>query len=173
MDTFSHGIWGWVVLRRRGASLARWGVLAGAGPDLAFFLPSLVERIIQRGWSGAFAGRDPGIWRADGPPLPAELVEAYHRYYVWTHSLVILGLVTLAVWLLGRRRWCWLAVPWGLHILMDLPTHERYLTRPFFPLSQWTVHGLAWTDPRILWPHLAILVAAVVWTWRATYNRSP
>ena len=43
---------------------------------------------------------------------------------------------------------------------MDVPTHERYLTQPFFPLSSWTFLGLAWSDPRIFVPNLVALVIA-------------
>jgi hypothetical protein len=59
------------------------------------------------------------------------------------------------------RRWAWLAVPYALHILMDLPTHERYEGRPFHPLSDWHVIGLSWGDPRIFWPNVFALVVAL------------
>lgn len=166
MDTLSHGIWGWVVLRGKGSRLARWGLLAGAAPDLLYFFPSAIERVVKGGWSALSVSSEPGIWRAGGPPMPEALVEAYHRYYVWTHSLVMLGLVVGVLALMGVRRWLWLSVPYALHIGMDLPTHERYLTRPFYPISNWTIHGIAWSDPRIFWPHLVLLVTAVVWTYR-------
>ncbi len=169
MDTLSHAVWGRLVLDRQPRRLALAGALAGAAPDLAFFIPSKIEQILERGWTALTIGSEPGIWRADGPPLPPELVEAYGRYYVWSHSLVMLALAAAAGWLLlGRhRRWLWLAVPYGLHILMDIPTHERYLTRPLHPLSDWEFHGLAWSDPRVFWPHLALLALVIAWRWRA------
>ncbi len=57
--------------------LVWWGALAGAAPDLLWFIPSGVERFMDHGWRGLTMGRDPAIWRADGPPLPPELVESY------------------------------------------------------------------------------------------------
>jgi len=165
MDTLSHGVWGWVILRRKGRRLAKWGILAGAAPDLLYFIPSAIERVGKGGWGALRVSSDPGIWRAGGPPMPQPLIEAYHHYYVWSHSLVMLGLVLGVLALFGVRRWLWLGLPYALHILMDLPTHERYLTRPFYPLSNWTIHGIAWSDPRIFWPHLALLVGAVAWTF--------
>jgi hypothetical protein len=165
MDTFSHAAWGYATLHNR-AGLAWWGAFAGAAPDLLWFVPTTVESVVERGWSGALAGRDSRIWRADGPPLPPDLVEAYSRYYVYTHSLVLLGIVTMAVLCTRWRRWAWLAVPYALHILMDIPTHERYQTRPFFPVSQWQFEGLTWGDPRIFFPNLIALVAVYAWIFR-------
>ncbi|MEO0107768.1 MAG: hypothetical protein ABIK62_01165 [candidate division WOR-3 bacterium] len=117
----------------------------------------------KRGWAGLRVGTEPGIWRATGPPLPPELVEAYHRYYLHTHSLVWLAGVALVAWLAGARRWVWLAVPYALHIVMDIPTHERFLTQPFFPLSSWTFLGLSWGDPRVFVPNVVAL--ALVYSW--------
>lgn len=165
MDTLSHAGWGYVVSKHKG--MAWWGALAGAMPDLLFFIPSRIEVWIESGWSRAISvGGEPGMWRTGGPPLAPELVEAYWRYYVWTHSLVMLAVVTGALALTRFRRWCWLAVPYGLHILMDLPTHERYEGRPFYPLSDWHFIGLSWGDPRIFWPNVVLLIAALVWVRR-------
>jgi hypothetical protein len=166
MDTLSHGLWGYATLSHD-RRLAWWGALAGAAPDILFFVPSRIDAVVKFGRAGLEAGRDPAIWRANGPPLPPALVEAYHHYYVYTHSLILLAVVAAAVYLAGWRRWTWLAVPYALHILMDVPTHERYLTQPFFPLSSWTLRGVSWTDPRIFIPNIAalVLVFGVIW-WR-------
>jgi membrane-bound metal-dependent hydrolase YbcI (DUF457 family) len=168
MDTFSHAAWGYAVLSRFPKRLALAGAVAGAAPDLLFFIPSKVEQIVEHGARGLSIGSEPGIWRADGPPLPPELVEAYWRYYVWTHSLVVLGVVLAMGWIVfsKHRQWLWLAAPYALHIFMDVPTHERYRTQPFHPLSDWQFSGVSWGDPRIFWPHLIVLVAVYVWMWR-------
>jgi hypothetical protein len=173
LDTFSHAAWGAATLRAakpgtssgRSQRTIRWWVaaLAGAMPDLLFFIPSRIEQVIENGWAGAAVGSAEGIWRADGPPLPPELVEAYFRYYVKSHSLVLLTLACLLIWAAGRKRWLWLAVPYALHIFMDMPTHERYMTQPLWPLSTWHMQGLSWADPRIFFPHLAVLIGLFVW----------
>jgi len=174
MDTVSHAVWGFVLLHRLPTRLVAAGAVAGASPDLLFFLPSRIEQIVEHGWRGALIGREPGIWRADGPPLPPDLVEAYWRYYVWTHSLIVLGVAVGVGWfVLGRgRQWLWLGLPYALHILMDIPTHERYRTQPFYPLWDWQVSGLSWADPRIFWPHLAVIAVACAWAWRRRRERS-
>jgi membrane-bound metal-dependent hydrolase YbcI (DUF457 family) len=168
MDTFSHAAWGYAVLSRLPARVAVAGAIAGAAPDLLFFIPSKVEQIAELGWRrGLSIGGEPGIWRAEGPPLPPELVEAYWRYYVWTHSLLVLAAALAVGWVVARRdrRWLWLGAPYAMHILMDIPTHERYRTQPFYPLWDWQFPGLSWGDPRIFWPHLIVLVSVYVWLW--------
>jgi hypothetical protein len=168
MDTFSHAGWGFATLHAK-RGLAWWGTLAGAAPDLLFFIPSRMEGLVERGWAGLATGADPGIWRANGPPLPPDLLEAYHRYYVKTHSLVLLAIAVAVLFAAGQRRWTWLAIPYGLHILMDIPTHERYQTQPFWPLWSWSVQGLTWGDPRIFFPNaiaLGVVLVLVVWRRR-------
>ena len=46
-----------------------------------------------------------------------------------------------------RKRWPREALAWGLHILVDLPTHSRQQWAPQFlwPLSTVTVDGVSWT----------------------------
>jgi LexA-binding, inner membrane-associated putative hydrolase len=162
MDTFSHAAWGYATLHNA-RDLRWWGALAGAAPDLLWFIPSAVERAGERGWSGLTMGSDRGIWRADGPPLPPDLVEAYFRYYVYTHSLVLLAVATAVLLATRWRRYAWLALPYALHIVMDIPTHERYQTQPFYPLSTWQFEGMAWSDPRVFWPNVLALVAVYAW----------
>ncbi len=162
MDTLSHAAWGYAVLHRQ-PRLRWWGALAGAAPDLLWFVPSTLERVIALGWAGLTMGSDRDIWRAGGPPLPPELVESYFRYYVYTHSLVLLAVLTAALLATRWRRYAWLALPYALHIVLDIPTHERYQTQPFYPLSSWQFDGLTWTDPRIFWPNALALVLVYAW----------
>ncbi|HSL24095.1 MAG TPA: metal-dependent hydrolase [Vicinamibacterales bacterium] len=176
MDTFSHAAWGYAVLRgarkgtRAGDSQRRirwWGAaLAGAAPDLLFAIPLAVQRMLGLGTPPPAVSPGPDIWRADGPPMPQYLLEAYDRYYVKSHSLVLLACACAILWASGRRRWLWLAVPYALHIALDVPTHERFQTQPFWPLWSWRMQGLAWGDPRIFFPNLAVLTGVYLWLWK-------
>ena len=66
-----------------------------------------------------------------------------------------------------RRKAPWLLLPWGLHILMDIPTHERYLTPFLYPISLFTVEGYAWNRPPVLVVNVAgLLVAYAALYWR-------
>jgi len=167
MDVLSHALWGYAVLRWRGPRTARWGLLAGAAPDLLFYIPGLLRQIAQRGLAALTSpvGRQPNIWFKDGPPQPPELIDVYDHYYVLTHSLVLLGVLALVWWLLKRRS-VWILLPCWLHILMDIPTHERYLTPMFFPISNFTVMGYAWSRPPMLLANAAaLLVTYTILFW--------
>ena len=170
MDIVSHALWGYASLRWRGVRPARAGALAGATPDLLYFVPSTVERVVEQGWSGLRVGSEPGIWSSDGPPLPPALVEAYERYYVWTHSLVVLAAAVAIILLARRRAWAWLSIPYGLHVVMDIPTHERYQTPFLYPLSTFTVEGVSWGHPLIFWPNWVAIFLVLYWL-RRRYGR--
>ncbi|MBI4386783.1 MAG: hypothetical protein HY551_05325 [Elusimicrobia bacterium] len=185
MDVVSHATWGYLSLRRAKPELAKWGALAGAAPDMLYFIPFALERSLRDGTFQKFpTGLSfvlprmryaPGIWRENGPPMPQELVDAYHSYYVYTHSLVILGLAVGALWLLRRRRrLLWLTIPYALHILMDIPTHERYLTPFLYPISMWTFKGISWGHPWIFWPNWIALAGTGVWLyWKSKMSTFP
>ncbi|HEX9444497.1 MAG TPA: hypothetical protein VGA73_10270, partial [Candidatus Binatia bacterium] len=97
---------------------------------------------------------------ASGPPplstLPPYLFAAYNV----THSLVVwallLGLLCIA---LRRFPWVWLA--WGLHILCDIPTHNlRYFPTPYlWPFPTPFVDGISWATPRFMAANYAALAA--------------
>lgn len=169
MDVLSHALWGYVSVRWRGPKTARWGALFGAAPDLLFGAGWMGRRLFQHGWAGLSSGggEDPTVWRRGGPPLPQEWVDAYQDFYVYTHSLVLLGAAALA-WYLATRRPPWLLLPCAVHILMDIPTHERYLTQFLFPLSDVAMAGYSWGHPPILlgnWLALGLVYGWLGWRY--------
>ncbi|MCX6023449.1 MAG: hypothetical protein NTZ05_17310 [Chloroflexi bacterium] len=90
----------------------------------------------------------------------------FRNVYPLTHSLVLFAAAFLAVALLRR------AAPlpmfaWGLHVLVDIPGHQRFLTPFLFPLSDFRVMGLwEWLSPVMLVVNYsAILIVAVI-LWR-------
>ena len=54
---------------------------------------------------------------------------------------------------------------------MDIPTHERYQTQPFAPLSSWQIEGMTWSDPRIFFSNLFALALAYAWILRRSATR--
>jgi hypothetical protein len=142
-------------------------MLAGAMPDLIWAAGLSAQRLLGLGTPPPSVTPGHDIWRANGAPLPAYLVEAYDRYYVKSHSLVLLAVALAVVWWAGRRHWLWLAVPYALHILLDIPTHERYQTQPLWPLSTWHMQGIAWSDARVFLPNVMALCCIYLWLWRS------
>lgn len=92
--------------------------------------------------------------------------------YDLTHSLVTFTLVFGAVWWWRRRPFLPLAA-WGLHILVDMPTHDSsFFPTPFlWPISDYTVPGISWGQPMIFFPNLALLAAAYLWWWLSRRKR--
>lgn len=167
MDTLSHALWGYASLRWRGPRSGRWALITGSAPDLIFGVTSNLGRLLTKGWEGLKPQeRDPRIWLRDGPPMPADLVEDYDTYYVWAHSLVLLAAVAL-VWYAIRRRPPWLLLPWLLHLLMDIPSHERYLTPFLYPISDWKFEGWSWGRG----PMLALDVSGLLVVYAMLYAR--
>ncbi len=166
MDIFSHAGYGYAMLRFRGGGFAWTAALCGAAPDLFWYIPFKIDQLTRHGVSALYVPRPMGIWQAGGPPMPADLLYGYDRFYVWTHSLVVLAVAALVILLVGRRRWLWLTLPYGFHILLDIPTHARFGTPVFYPFSAWTFAGMSWVDPRIFVPNLVVLTTALFWSWR-------
>lgn len=86
-----------------------------------------------------------------GPPpintLPKWLFGAYNM----THSFVVFIVVFLVIYLITKK-WFWPLTAWGIHILIDIPTHSfRYFPTPFlWPLSSYKFGGISWATPWFL-----------------------
>ena len=112
MDIVSHAAWGYIALRWKGKKEGYLGALAGAAPDLFYAIPDTIDRVSKQGLSGIpnKAASIPGVWSADGPPMPQVLIDSYHNYYVYTHSFVILGAAMFIAYLLNRKSWLWFGI---------------------------------------------------------------
>ena len=82
-----------------------------------------------------------------------------HHLYDVTHSLMIFLAVFLVVWAI-RKRPVWELGAWGLHVLVDVPTHSSsfFPTPVFWPLFNWKFDGWQWMNPAILVPNYVLLV---------------
>ena len=173
MDILAHALYGATVFSltglaggRRGAAVTRsafshdWTVWAAAGlgamPDLSSIGVSFAQML--------FNGNSPSFHE-----LPPYVFALYHG----THSLVIAGLLLLALRAVARP----LVVPalaWPLHILMDSFSHGdgRWQTLVFYPLSDWHIHGVNW------WHHPGMMliywgILPVLWISIHLWRRQP
>lgn len=91
------------------------------------------------------------------------------NFYTITHSLVVFALAFGAVWLIARKP-VWIMGAWGLHILIDIPTHSMALfPTPFlWPISDYRFDGVAWDHPLVFGANAVLLAAAYggYWLWR-------
>ena len=144
MDTFSHALWGYGLFGyKRYALLA---ILFGAFPDLISFGALMAMRIIE----GTMQFGKPSL-----ESLPSWLYLHYAIGHSFLISLPMIGLV--ALW---RRGIAFAMLAWPFHIVLDFPFHTKaYFATPiFWPLSDFTVDGIAWSHWYIWWPNVAGIV---------------
>lgn len=136
MDIFAHGLWSFALFHKQ--KKRWWAVLFGVLPDLVAFGPFFLWSFFTRTWSF-------------GPPQLAGIPQYVFLAYRVTHSLIIflavLGIVSL-LW----KEWVVPLLGWGLHILIDIPTHTRaFFPTPFlWPISNAQISGISWADPAFM-----------------------
>ncbi len=131
MDPFTH-----IVVTRTVVSSEPKTIFAGLAADLPFYL-TYPAWLIRRGQLGTACRTN------DWPSAPRWMVTLHHLF----HSLPVLLLVTLGGRLVTGH-WSPAALAWGLHILIDIPTHSRRQWAPQFlwPFSAFTVDGVSWVE---------------------------
>lgn len=155
MDTLSHGLWGAIAFGRKARPSFWLAFLIGLAPDLLSF------GIL---WVAAMLGLSPEPDFSHGPPPESSIPAYVHHLYHVTHSGVIFLAVFLLVWALLKRP-VWELAAWGLHVLVDIPTHslDFFPTPVFWPLSDWTFDGWQWMTPTILVPNYLTLALLYAW----------
>ena len=93
--------------------------------------------------------------------------------YSGTHSLFLFTVTLVLIWaLIGKPMW--VVGAWGLHILIDIPTHslELFPTPFLWPLSDFKVDGLPWHSPIVFGGNMLLLIAAYS-LWLTQSRRLP
>lgn len=160
MDILSHGLWGGVAAGRQTKKRFWLAFSFGVLPDLLAFAPVFLVHLFTNGFvRPKFATYE--------PPRP-DLLPAYvNQVYNYTHSFLIFALVFLLVWLVMRKPFMPL-LAWGLHILMDIPTHSTaFFPTPFlFPVSSYVVSGIPWSTPAIFFTNWFAIILTYTYWWR-------
>ncbi|EKE16441.1 MAG: hypothetical protein ACD_11C00017G0031 [uncultured bacterium] len=152
MDIISHGLWGGVTFGRKNKRNFFLAFLFGILPDMFSFGILWIANILglsQRpDWS-------------QGTPAESLIPDYVHYLYNATHSLVVFLAVFALMWLIFKKPF-WLMGAWGLHILIDIPSHSlAFFATPFlWPLSNYRFDGISWGNPTIFFPNLILLASA-------------
>ncbi|MBS3167176.1 hypothetical protein J4403_03130 [Candidatus Woesearchaeota archaeon] len=128
MDVLAHFLWiNALFYKRKKAWLAG---LFGILPDVVAFGPMLILYFFIDGVKFGKPDYIPGFVQA---------------LYNLSHSLVIFLGVIFGIYFLTKKFY-WYLTGWGLHILMDIPTHARdfFPTHFLYPLSDVTFNGYSW-----------------------------
>jgi hypothetical protein len=111
-----------------------------------------------------------------GHPNITEFPRYAQTFYNCTHSLIVFMLVLVVTCIASKRVYLPL-LAWGLHILIDIPTHSINLfPTPFlWPLSDFRLDGIAWSRPVILIPNVVLLIVVyAIWiARRANATKNP
>jgi len=128
MDVFAHFFWTYLVYWTHPKRFIA-GVI-GVLPDLCSFGPFMIGRLLRSGFV---------FGRPDGIPT-----YVYFLYDI-THSFVIFAAVALFLWYVARPA-VFLLGGWGLHIIIDIPTHtDAFFPTPvLWPLFDVSFNGISW-----------------------------
>ena len=150
MDIISHGLYGGIAVGRKSKKSYWLAFILGIAPDLLAFGPYFLLVLF-----GILPRQNFSV----EPPAQALMPDFVQTSYAITHSLVIFLIVFALVWLILRRP-MWELGAWGLHILVDIPTHSyTFFPTPFlWPISNFEVDGHAWGTPEIFIPNVALLI---------------
>jgi hypothetical protein len=162
MDIVSHGLWGALAFGRSSRPSFRLAFVIGLAPDLLSF------GIL---WTAATLGVSPTPDFSHGTPPESTIPDYVHALYNVTHSLLVFLAIFLVVWLL-RKQPLWELGAWGLHVLVDIPTHSYafFPTPVFWPLSDWKFDGWQWMTPEILIPNWVLLSLLYAWFLSRAYR---
>ena len=151
MDGVSHAVWGATIVRK--PPLVWWAALVGVLPDIISIGYGFIR--FRRKYMETLRE----FSRSD------TLDNSYMRVYYLAHSLVPITVITIIIALV-RPIWTIVAIPYYLHIIMDVPTHHGiWATRIFYPFSDFHFQGANWWHHR--WVNVAnwgalIIVNAVI-----------
>lgn len=162
MDIVSHGLWGGVAFGRKNKK-SFWTAFAfGLAPDLLAFGPFFVSVFLGLAKLPRFNDAE--------PPAPGAIPSYVSHIYDATHSLIIFLAVFLLIWFILKKP-VWEMSAWGLHILMDIPTHSHsFFPTPFlWPLSGFEVNGIPWSHPIIFIPDIVLL--AILYAWFFVFKK--
>jgi len=150
MDIVSHALWGGAAFGRRKRRDFLFAAVFSLLPD--FLGEGIMFLLVVLGLPGM-----PGL--EHGHPDISEFPLYARGFYNATHSLVIFSLGFALVWMARKKAFLPMAA-WGLHVLIDIPTHSFALfPTPFlWPLSDFKVDGIGWDSPLVLVPNYALLV---------------
>jgi hypothetical protein len=159
MDVVSHGLWSGAIFNR---SKHIWrAIFFGVAPDVFSFGVFTVTYLFTNGFAR------PEYTHSE-PPDPSLVPHYVYGLYNVTHSLIIFLIAFVGVsWL--AKRMVWEMTAWGVHILIDIPTHSyQFFPTPFlWPISDYTFNGFSWGAP---W-FMVLNYSAIAFTYVIIYYR--
>jgi hypothetical protein len=172
MDIVAHGLWagaiGGALGRKFGVSRGTLWAMIGlaAAPDIVPMLPVVAYAFAEPNSLKlvlAYATATPGL----EPALPSWVSQWTHHLHCTMHSVVVLGALTLLLWL-AKCRFPMVLIGWWSHVLIDIPTHsaDYYAVPLLYPISDNAFDGVSWREPWMLATNYIALIVVYVWLYR-------
>lgn len=141
MDTFSHALWAYGLFGIKRHPI--FATLVGAMPDLISFGAYMLLSLIQGNYQF-------------GKPALASLPDWIYPAYSIGHSFVV-AFSVIAVVYCWRKDIAFAMLGWPFHIVLDFPFHsvEYFPTPLFWPISDFRIDGIPWSNWYIWWPNIA------------------
>ena len=152
MDFVSHALWGGIAFEQR----TRKTFFIAAGISI---LPDVLTEGLFGGLYLLDIGNMPG-WE-NGHPNITDYPFWAQNFYNFTHSVIVFTLCFLLIWAFVRKP-VWITGTWGLHILIDIPTHsiDLFPTPFLWPLSDYKFNGTGWHNPIVFVANILLLLGA-------------
>jgi len=162
MDVFSHGLWSAALYRilslpPRKSKKIWWAFFWGVMPDIfSFGIVYLVTVVTRDGFMLP-------VFLDEHGPNEALVPRYVFILYSITHSLIIFLMIFFVVWVVFRRPF-WEMGGWGLHILLDIPTHtSKLFPTPFlWPFSPLKINGTSWGTPEFIATNYFVLAMVYI-----------
>lgn len=161
MDIFAHGLYGGAAFVNTSKKSFWKAVGWGMFPDLFAFGLFLPFFLIVYGL------HSPQQVLRTEPPTHPLVPQFVHVLYSLSHSLIIFTLVFFVVWFVKKKP-VYEMLAWGLHIVMDIPTHtSAFFPTPFlYPFSSFYLNGISWATSRVFFSYWGLLVLIYIFQWR-------
>lgn len=156
VDFVSHALWGGAAFGRKNRASFLLAVGISILPDVLTEGLFGVLHLMNVGGMPRWEQGHPNI--TDYPMFAQNLYNATHSLVIFVIVFVLSGIVT--------RRPVWIIAAWGLHILIDIPTHSLVLfPTPFlWPISDVRINGIDW-DTSVVWTIDLVLLIIVYSAW--------
>jgi hypothetical protein len=176
MDSISHALWSSFIARGINLNLkskeklniwfiAFWGMF----PDIfAFAIPLIAVCFgLIRGKVHLLGWPYPGISSLESTmPLIYKIIGILYHI---SHSLIVFIFIFILVTIILRKPILAMSF-WGLHILIDIPTHNGNYPTPFlWPFSDFTINGISWKLPLLIIINYSLLLIAYMMIKRKEY----
>ena len=158
MDIVAHSLWSMFLLPGP-PSVAK--VVLGIAPDAAVFVTSITVQVLKGKMQPRFKTRQ-------------EMMEWHNRkenrwvlnLYKWTHSLIIWALLLIPLfsyYLFFRNQVPWFLLAAPIHILMDIPTHDKnsFPVQFLTPFSTLRINGLHWSKPLVFIGNYVLIILVI------------